>query len=185
MPSVVNVRKVIGFRPSEEAEQIIAIYMKEHKLSKSQALNQIIAAFHSTPEIHLASSKGELIEKLKDDKFGEPKIPCVYGVWNSETNLVECQRFLKTKQKIIEITLEGCKKCYKRKLYVQQQKQGQTSQSSLSAPKNIYCPELTNWVSEAQCQRCKQEHLSRWRACQELRKEEADSKVFQPKKEDV
>lgn len=144
-------------------------------------VNYVIYQFH-TP------SKEEFMQNIQREdngengNFGQPKIPCVYGAWNSDKQLVECSRLLSKKGKIIELSLASCKKCYKRRLYIKQKQEQNLTPSISSTTKNIYCPDLTNWVSESTCQRCKEETPSMWRACQELRKQKPNSKVFNPSK---
>jgi hypothetical protein len=124
-------------------------YVEKLILNRNSLAAQLPASEKETDIEDLPQTKEDLIQKLKEkqDPYARIEIPCIYGVWHEEKQMVECQRFLKTKQKIVYISLDGCKKCYKRRQWIEKNK-----------PKNIqqiFCNHDGLWVYPTKCVNCK------------------------------
>ena len=124
-------------------------YVEKLILNRNSLAAQLPASEKETDIEDLPQTKEDLVQKLKEkqDPYARIEIPCIYGVWHEEKQMVECQRFLKTKQKIVYISLDGCKKCYKRRQWIEKNK-----------PKNIqqiFCNHDGLWVYPTKCVNCK------------------------------
>lgn len=93
--------KVIPFRPTEKAQQVIEAYMKQHSLNQSQAVNAIVESFQSEPKDSPDSSG----QSSPFSYAGSPQVETLYKIYCPKDDTLNTLKEINQK----------CRFCYSKK----------------------------------------------------------------------